>query len=244
MTGALERALAEQEQAWESRPFLRRLYRDWYRLIRDRLAAVDGPVVELGSGIGRLREIVPDARLTDVEPTRWADEVVDAEALPYADGSVGNLVLVDVFHHLGRPAAFLDEARRVLHPGGRVVIVDPYCSPLSTAAYRAFHHERTDLGGEPFEEDAAVSAEPLASNQARATLAFYRHAGEYARRWPELPVVERRLLSLVDYAASGGFSRRPLAPAAAYGALRTLERALAPARRLAAFRCLVVLERS
>jgi hypothetical protein len=30
MTGALERALAEQEQAWEARPFLRRLYRDWY----------------------------------------------------------------------------------------------------------------------------------------------------------------------------------------------------------------------
>jgi SAM-dependent methyltransferase len=243
MTGALERALAEQEQAWESRPFLRRLYRDWYRLIRDRLAAVDGPVVELGSGIGRLREIVPHARLTDVEPTLWADEVVDAEALPYADGSVGNLVLLDVFHHLGRPAAFLDEARRVLHPGGRVVIVDPYCSPLSVVAYRAFHHERTDLGGEAFEEDAAVSAEPLASNQARTTLAFFRRADEYARRWPELPVVERRLLSVADYPVSGGFSRRPLAPAAAYGALRTLERVLSPVRRLAAFRCLVVLER-
>ena len=243
MTGALERALAEQEQAWEARPFLRRLYRDWYRLIRDRLAAVEGLTVELGSGIGRLREVVPDARLTDVEPTRWADEVVDAEALPYGDGSVGNLVLLDVFHHLGRPAAFLDEARRVLEPGGRVVILDPYCSPLSGMAYRAFHHERTDLGGEPFEEDVAVSAEPLASNQARTTLAFFRRVDEYARRWPELPVVERRLLSVADYPLSGGFSRRPLVPAASYRALRVLERLLAPARKLAAFRCLVVLER-
>lgn len=243
MSNALERALTEQEEAWESRPFLRRLYRDWYRLIRERLAAVEGPVVELGSGIGRLREIVPEARLTDVEPTRWSDEVVDAEALPYADAAVGNLVLLDVFHHLGRPAAFLDEARRVLQPGGRVIILDPYCSALSTVAYRVFHHERTDLAGEPFEEDAAVSADPLASNQARATLAFFRRAEEYERRWRELPVVERRLLALVAYPVSGGFSRRPLAPARAYRALRELERVLAPARRLAAFRCLVVLER-
>lgn len=243
MSDALERALAEQEDAWEARPFLRRLYRDWYRLMRDCLASVDGPAVELGSGIGRLREIVPEARLTDVEPTRWSEEVVDAEALPYGDASVGNLVLLDVFHHLGRPAAFLDEARRVLERGGRVVIVDPYCSPLSAAAYRAFHHERTDLGGEPFDADAAVAADPLASNQARATLAFFRRADEYARRWPELPIVERRLFSVVDYPLSGGFTRRTLVPAAAYGGLRRVERLLAPARRLAAFRCLVVLER-
>ena len=59
------------------------------------------PTVELGSGIGKLKEYKPDAITTDVESTPWAEAVVDAEALPYADGELANLVLLDVFHHLG-----------------------------------------------------------------------------------------------------------------------------------------------
>ncbi len=124
---------------------MRRQYGEWYAAIVKSLADVPGPTVELGSGIGKLKDFKSDAVTTDVEPTPWADAVVDAEALPYADGAVANLVLLDVFHHLADPARFLDEARRVLAPGGRVVIVDPYCSTVSTPIYKRFHHERTDL---------------------------------------------------------------------------------------------------
>src|SRR4051794_23711364 len=110
-----------QEAAWNARPLLRRLYTDWYRLIASRLAAVEGPTVELGSGIGRFAEVVPDVVLTDIEPTRWTSTVVNGESLPYEDGSVANLVLFDVFHHLSSPRAFFDEARRVLVAGGRMI---------------------------------------------------------------------------------------------------------------------------
>ena len=123
----LGRALEEHEAAWRQRPLLRRVYREWFELIGSRLATLPGPTVELGAGIGRLREVVPGVVPTDVEPTRWAEEVVDATRLPYADASVANLVLVDVFHHLPRPADFLDEARRALRSGGRVVLLEPYC---------------------------------------------------------------------------------------------------------------------
>jgi SAM-dependent methyltransferase len=239
----LEHALQEQERAWNERPLLRALYRDWFRLVASGLSSVPGLAVELGAGIGKLRESAPDVVPTDVAPTRWAGAVVDAEDLPYRDGEVANLVLVDVFHHVARPARFLDEAVRVLARGGRVVILDPYCSPLSTVAYRRFHHERTDLDAEPFEEDRAVADDPLASNQARATLVFFRARDEFERRWPELRIVERRRLALVAYPLSGGFSRRPLVPSALARPLLALERALRTLARLGAFRCFVVLER-
>ena len=119
MPDTLLETLRRHEVAWESKAVLRRVYREWHAMIAARLAAVDGPTVELGSGIGRLAEVVPGLIRTDVQPTPWAEAVVDAEHLPYAEASVANLVLVDVFHHLARPARFLDEASRVLAPGGR-----------------------------------------------------------------------------------------------------------------------------
>ena len=45
---------------------LRRIYREWFALLASRLARVPGATVELGSGIGQLREFVPNLETTDV----------------------------------------------------------------------------------------------------------------------------------------------------------------------------------
>jgi SAM-dependent methyltransferase len=240
----LEDELRRHEIVWRSKPLLRRLYREWHELVAARLAAVPGATVELGAGIGSFKEVVPTAVATDIEPTPWADAVVNAERLPYSDGSLANLVLVDVFHHLARPARFLDEAVRVLAPGGRVVLLEPYCSPVSTFAYRHFHHEEIDLTRPPFGDDASLDTSPLSANEARPTLAFFRNTNELGERWPQLELVERRRLALFLYALSGGFSRRQLVPVRAYRPLAALERLLSPLAPLLAFRCLVVLEQA
>ena len=244
MSDNLIAALERQAAAWRERPLVRRLYREWHAAIRDRLAAVEGPTVELGSGFGSLRESIPAVVLTDVEATPWAHAVVDAEHLPYEDGTVANLVLVDVFHHLARPRAFLDEAQRVLAPGGRLLVLDPYCSPVSTFAYTHFHRERTDLRGPVLDDDAQVAGSPLESNQARATLVFFRHLELFRSTWPGLRVVERQRLACIAYPLSGGFEGRAFVPDASQALLAVLDRLVRPLAPLLAFRCLVVVERS
>ena len=174
-------SLLEHERAWNQRPLLRRIYREWFALLTSRLSDVDGATIELGSGIGQLRAFVPELVTTDVEATPWAERVVDAEALPYEDGALANIVMLDVFHHLPRPAVFLDEATRALAIGGRVVMLEPYVSPLSAVAYR-LHHERLELDADGFAE--SDSPDPLDANLAQTTLAFFRQRGEYERRWP------------------------------------------------------------
>jgi SAM-dependent methyltransferase len=236
--------LDEQEKAWNERPLLRRVYREWYAQIVERLAEVPGTSVELGSGIGRLRELAGDrVLLTDVQHTPWVEAAVDALELPYDDHSLANIVMLDVFHHLSSPSRFLDEADRTLAPGGRVVMIEPYCSPVSTALYKRFHHERTDLDVDPFAPDPAVAKGTLESNQALPTLVFFRFAASFAERWPQLQLVERRRFSFVLYPLSGGFSQRPLAPVALFRPLRLVEALLAPLAWLLAFRCLVSLEK-
>jgi SAM-dependent methyltransferase len=232
-----------QERSWARNNLLRSLYQRWYRLVASRLSAVTGPTIELGSGIGKLREAAPHAVLTDVASTPWIDEVVDARRLPYADGSVANLVLVDVLHHVPQPTRFFDEATRVLAPGGRIVLIEPYCSLVSYRLYRSFHHETTDLAIDPFRDQALSTEEALDSHQAIPTLLFFRRVDDFRRRWPELEIAERKRFALLAYPLSGGWRRRASLPTAALRPALALESLLSPLAPLLAFRCLVVIER-
>ncbi len=54
---------------------------------------------------------------------------------PLADGSVSNIVLFDVLHHIEFPVLFLDEASRALRPGGRVIFSEPAITPVSNIFY-------------------------------------------------------------------------------------------------------------
>ncbi|MGH2953096.1 MAG: class I SAM-dependent methyltransferase [Solirubrobacterales bacterium] len=235
--------LRRQREAWEARPAVRALYADWYAMIVARMAEPPGDSIELGCGIGTFKELCPQVVATDVAPTPWADRVADAERLPVADASVANLVMTDVLHHLPSPALLFDEAERVLRLGGRLVAVEPYCSLLSGFAYRRFHREGADPGVDPFAEAPQSSADPLDANNALPTLIFWRHLQRFRERWPALVPVERRRFAYLAYPLSGGFEGRRLAPDLVVGALRRIEPALAPLAPLAAFRCLVVLER-
>ena len=237
-----QRVLELQRAAWERRPLVRELYRGWYRRMGAELSAVEGPTIELGCGIGSLKEVVPEVVATDVLPTRWAEQVVDATELPYVDGSVANLVLVDVLHHLPAPLRCLEEARRVLRPGGRMVLLEPFCSPLSRPLWKRLHHEPVTDDVDPFSDASQSGEDPWDANTALPTLIFWRDLERFQRRFPELEVVARRRLAWLVYPLSGGFSGRQLAPYRLRRLLRRLEDAL-PLEGLAAFRCLVTLER-
>lgn len=49
----------------------------------------------------------------------------DGARLPFADGCFDAVLIRDVLHHVPEPAAVLAEARRVLEPGGRLLLVEP-----------------------------------------------------------------------------------------------------------------------
>jgi ubiquinone/menaquinone biosynthesis C-methylase UbiE len=51
-------------------------------------------------------------------------KVGDAESIPYADESFDAVMCTNSFHHYSAPVRALSEMRRVLKPGGRLVIQD------------------------------------------------------------------------------------------------------------------------
>jgi SAM-dependent methyltransferase len=233
---------AEFRAVWDAKPVLRAVYGDYYARMRRWVRP--GISVEVGAGSGNLGDALPGALSSDIVASPWLDLALDAQRLPFADAALANLVGVDVLHHIEFPRRFLTEARRVLVPGGRVVLIEPAITPVSRVVFKLGHPEPVDLSVDPLAiGEPDPGKHPFDSNQALPTLL----AGPYrdqVHRELGLEVVCDERLSLVAYPLSGGFRRWSLLPS------RLVEPTLRVERRLesrlgrhAGFRLLLVFEK-
>jgi SAM-dependent methyltransferase len=198
-----EAALEEhrtRRQVWESKYAIRACYQGWFDRLRPFI--VSGPSVEIGAGTGHVKSFWLDLIETDVVATPWVDLVADGMRLPFMDASLSNLLVIDLLHHLADPHAFFDEAARVLRPGGRVLAIEPYITPLSWVGYRLLHHEDVYFGGYHRGGD---KSDPWAGNLAVPNLLFGRERREWPHRHPSLRIVHLRRFSLFDFQLAGGF---------------------------------------
>ncbi len=235
-------ALWRRRDVWRRKPILRMLYGEWYRTVVSHLQP--GLTLEVGGGSGNLKEFAAAVICTDVVEVPWLDAVADAQRLPFASGSLANVVLFDALHHIERPRLFFEEAVRVLRPGGRLVVMDPYISWLSWPVYRFLHPEPMHFSGDLLTATAAERGrQPVDANQAVATILFERSFDDFQRRYPQLRKLAHQRHAFFAYPLSGGFDRPSLLPLGLVRPLLALERALGSLGRILAFRVLVVLER-
>ena len=68
------------------------------------------------------------------------DVELDAHAIPFANDSLGNVVGVDVLHHFAKPRLALLECVRVLKPGGRPLLLEPWAGFVGNIFYSFIHH--------------------------------------------------------------------------------------------------------
>jgi SAM-dependent methyltransferase len=225
---------------WRRNPLLRRVYDGFYdRLLALVDPAVPGRLVEIGSGIGNLKARVPRAVATDLFPSPWLDVVCDGYRLPFGDGRVSHLILVDVFHHLQTPAAFFREAHRVLAPRGRVILLDPYISLASFPVYAWLHHEPVAWLSPIDPRETPRGTGGYYAAQGNATRVFFgREKAAWLANWHCLHASASAEFS---YLLSGGFSRGAWYSDRHLDGLRRWDARLSRWPRLFGARCLVAL---
>ncbi|MBL9214681.1 MAG: hypothetical protein JNG83_04315 [Opitutaceae bacterium] len=234
--------LDRSERKWRGSPALRAVYGDIFSEIGRRL--VPGRTLEIGSGIGMAREFIPGLVTSDIVATRFAARGVSAYDVPREEW--GNIVAVDMLHHLVEPLRFLASAAAALRPGGRIVLAEPAGTAWGRIFYAWFHHEPCQPGNvrPPFRFAAAPGGAFANMGMAHVLFGRERVRVENELREHGLRIAGVRYRDLLAYPATGGFSHRALLPAGLIRGLLALERLVPQVlMRFLALRLVVVLEK-
>jgi hypothetical protein len=242
----LHEDLINKNQAyWNNKPLLRIVYNDLYRSAAQQLSNLpESKIVELGSGIGNIRDVIPNCLRTELFPLPWIDQVENAYKLSFENESISDLILTDVFHHLKYPGNALNEFQRVLCKGGHVILLEPAISGLGLIVYGLLHQEPIAVtkkikwlapeGWSPDQMDYYAA-------QGNATRIFVgENFTEQLKVWKNIKTIR---LSAIAYAASGGYSKPQLYPTSMLPLLKQMEKVLDLFPILFATRLLVVLEK-
>ena len=210
----------------QKKPFLRELYRDFYRQFRKAVREPEGKVlVELGSGGGFIKEVIGNVITSDVLDLPNIDKVFSALNMPFEEASVDAFFMFDVLHHITDPKAFFREAVWCLKDFGKIVMIEPANTLWAGFIYKNFHHELFDAQAEWCLEGAG----PLSQgNGAIPWIIFSRDREIFESEFPSLRIARMRNHTPLRYLLSGGLTLRQLVPSFTYPLIKTMEYALSP----------------
>ncbi|MEO2168841.1 MAG: class I SAM-dependent methyltransferase [bacterium] len=113
-----------------------------HAFLQEMLAGSEAPLLEIGAGEGGnlfhlagdamrpglhvgLDAFVPKLHFAAAHVEGISCLAADAGALPFRDGAFATVLIRDVLHHLAEPRRTLEEAVRVLRPGGHFILIEP-----------------------------------------------------------------------------------------------------------------------
>lgn len=209
----------EHSKTIQQNKFLKMLYRDFY----NRLIPTDiptGQIIELGSGGGFIKEIIPTVKTSDVVAGPGIDMVFSALNLPFKNNSIAAFVMLNTFHHFKEPEMALSEMSRCLMPGGKIIMVEPFNSPWGSFFYRNFHYEGFDPeAGWSIEGQGRLSD----ANNALPWIIFVRDRKKFLGKFPILNIINLELHTPVAYLISGGLNHAPFLPHWFFPAIKFVE---------------------
>jgi SAM-dependent methyltransferase len=215
----------------QRKPFLKQFYQDCYLSISKLLPEkISGPVIELGSGGGFLKDYIPDLITSEILAIPTVDIQFDGQSMPFKNASVRAVLMLDVFHHIPNPATFLAQAAHIIKPEGHLIMIEPRVTLWSRFVYRCLHHEPFDP---EVNEWRFQNSGPLTgANSALPWIVFERDRQKFEYGFPEWQIKKIHLHTPFCYLLSGGLTFKSMLPAALYPLCRRLENLLQPFKHL------------
>ncbi len=231
--------IKKDKDAIENKHFLHHIYADFYKLISPKNIP-NGPIIELGSGGGFIKKIIPNTITSDIINGPCIDKVFFAEKIPYRNNSVSAFLMVDVLHHIKKPEKALREIERCLTVGGKIIMIEPYNSLWGSFVYKYLHHEHFNP-----EADWSIAGKGRMSdsNTALPWIIFVRDRKKFEEKFPRLKILLIKPFMSFSYLFSGGLSKYQFLPTFTYPLIKVLERAVSPLNHLLGMFALIELKK-
>ncbi|MDA3816713.1 MAG: class I SAM-dependent methyltransferase [Prolixibacteraceae bacterium] len=235
-----ERTLHHKKILLEKK-FMRELYTEWYQFFKDQIKELpQGKTLEIGSGGGFLKDILPEVITSDVIPLPTNDMTLSALDMPFNDHELNAIVMVDTFHHLPDCEQFLKEASRTLKNGGKILMVEPANSLWGRFIYTNFHHEPFNpKGGWTFPSSGPLSD----ANGALPWIILKRDRELFEEKFPMLHISKMKNHTPLRYLLSGGFTLKQLMPDFMYQPIKAFEKIMSPIQAFSMFSTIVIEKR-
>jgi len=211
-----------RSQIISSKPYLKKIYNEWYRLLFEHISEQRGKILELGAGAGFSANYFPQFIRSDILHVNNVNIVCDGHHFPFTSGVLHAILMINVLHHIHDPAEFFHEAARCLRIGGVISMIEPWNTCWSNFVYSHLHHEPfnpADLQWD-FESVGPLSG----ANGAVPWIIFSRDRNVFERKFPQLSIDLIQPIMPVSYLFSGGVSLKSLMPGFLYPVWRCLEK--------------------
>lgn len=170
-------------------------------------------VIEIGAGAG-FSEFYLSQRpiLTDAVTNPWIDRVLDATNMDLRNESVDVIIASHNIHHFYSPYKFFMECKRVLKPGGKILIQELNTSLALRLLLRLMRHEGFSYDVNVFDRDEIVNdPSDLWSANCAVPEMLFESAPEFERVFSGLKVIRNEMGEFLLFPLSGGvISKTPV----------------------------------
>lgn len=171
-------------------------------------------VWEVGAGAG-FSPLFIDAKinLSDVVNNNWVDKHIDATKMQFEDNSVDVIIASHTIHHFAKPFLFFEECKRVLRPGGYILISEIHTSLLMRFLLRVMRHEGWSYEPDVFDENTIANdaSDPWSANCAIPELLF-SNSKKFENNFDGLEIVKNEVHECLLFPLSGGVIAKTKVP--------------------------------
>ena len=202
-----------------------------------------GIEIELGAGVGFLKEKRKNIIATDIRKSKKIDKFLNAQKMNLNANSVSTIYAINVFHHLSDPNLFFSEAIRVLAEGGGVILIEPHNGFSSSLIHKHLHkNEKFDVHQKSW-SNHKIKGPLSGANQALSYIIFERDKEKFIGLYGgELEIRFKGYINnYLRYFFSGGLNFRQLSPNFLLPLLRLIELLLIPFSRFLSLHEVIVL---
>lgn len=195
----------------QNKVFLRKIYEEEYLYFKKAIGNIkDKKIIELGSGGGFIKNVIPNAITSDIIDLPNIDMKFSALDMPFKNNSVDAFVMINVLHHINDSEAFFREMNRCLKHGGKILMIEPANTLWAKFIYTHFHNEPFEPSGTWFlDKDGGPMS---CSNQAIPWILFCRDRKKFESTFPYLKICKVTQHTPFRYLISGGVSMKQLLP--------------------------------